>query len=153
MLGYGARTYYPIETNPNEGGGPIRRSPLVTTAANAGNMVYRTPHAVVPDVEPGGAFEPQLWADKFLPDGRVVKASALGCGPGSPPGVKGCGDLGVSEMPHRTRVALFTAASGALGGGMGAALGRRGERLQGALWGTGIGLVMGVLASLGGGDG
>jgi hypothetical protein len=84
-LGYGARVRVPLETNPNAGGGPIRRSPLLVTRSNEGmppygypSMVMRTPHAVVPDMEPGGAYEPQLWRSKFLPDGRIVRAGAMG---------------------------------------------------------------------------
>jgi hypothetical protein len=42
------------------------------------SMVLRTPHQVVCDAEPGGAREPFLEYMKFLPDGRVVPAAALG---------------------------------------------------------------------------
>lgn len=58
--------------NPNEGGGPIRRTPLVATRAHAGNMIYPSPHAIVPDAEPGGGRDSWLWDKKMLPDGRIV---------------------------------------------------------------------------------
>jgi hypothetical protein len=134
-FGDGAQVFEPFETSPDSGGGPIRRTPLLAVRANAGNMVYRTPHAVVPDAEPGGAYEPQLWADKFLPDGRVVPQSALG----------------VSTIPHNTRVALFTLATAVLGAGLGAVL-EPSSRAKGALIGGGVAGLLGVLASLGGGE-
>lgn len=111
MLGYGARVYYPPEDNPNEGGGPIRRSPLVTTHSGDGmqphgypQMVLRTPHNVVYDTEPGGAFLPELWSMKFLPDGRVVPAGALGAAGG-----------GGETLAALTAIALGGAAGVALG--------------------------------------
>lgn len=134
MLGYGARVPYPIETNPNEGGGPIRRSPLVTEIMpwpKAGNMVYRTPHAVVPDVEPGGAFLPRLWKDKFLPDGRLVPMTALG---------------GFGQAPRFAEGALlYGALAGIVAGATAAALCGKGRRLPA----IGVGVLGGALAGLG----
>jgi hypothetical protein len=81
VFGEGAQVRYAIPlnyNNPNEGGGPIRRTPLVAERIHAVTMVRRTPHQFAWDAEPGGANEPQLWVDKFLPDGRIVQAAALG---------------------------------------------------------------------------
>src|SRR6185295_5500940 len=78
----------PEDNNPDHGGGPIRRSPLLTVRSGDGmppngwpQMVLRTPHQVVPDTEPGGAVWPGLQYMKFLPDGRLVPANALGDAP------------------------------------------------------------------------
>lgn len=58
----------------------IRRSPLNVLPSHAGTTVYRTPHNVVMDAEPGAAWK---WPGpvKFLPDGRIVPAGALGAPP------------------------------------------------------------------------
>lgn len=76
---------YPPETNPNEGGGPIRRVVGVATRTGDGmpphgwpQMVTRTPTPPVLDREPGGSTWPGIEHMKFLPDGRLVPASALG---------------------------------------------------------------------------
>lgn len=73
------------ETSPDSSGGPIRRSPLLVMRSGDGmppngypQMVLRTPHQVVPDAEPGGAAFRRLRYMKFLPDGRLVRAGALG---------------------------------------------------------------------------
>ncbi len=86
MLGYGSgMVREPADTDPNSGGGPIRRSPLLTTRAGDGmppngwpQMVLRTPHNVVYEPEPGGAAWPGIVYKKFLPDGRLVDGGALG---------------------------------------------------------------------------
>lgn len=85
MLGYGAFVPVGPDFDPNHGGGPIRRSGGVAVRSGVGmrpygvpQMVYRTPHAVVPDAEPGGARWPGISKMKFLPDGRLVPAGALG---------------------------------------------------------------------------
>ncbi len=70
--------YEPPDNNPNSGGGPIRCASGALVPANAGNTVYRSPHAVVPDAEPGGARISALDTMKFLPDGRLVPQDALG---------------------------------------------------------------------------
>lgn len=44
-------------------------------------MVYRAPQRVVPDAEPGAEWPEDLTAMKFLPDGRLVPAAALGAVP------------------------------------------------------------------------
>ena len=61
--------------NPDEGGGPIRRSPLLVLPAHAGNTVHRTPHNVVREAEAGAAWPGDLTKMMFLPDGRLVPAS------------------------------------------------------------------------------
>ncbi len=63
----------PPDDNPDHGGGPIRISPLVVTPAHAGNTVFRTPHAVVREGEPGAVY-PGLENMMFLPDGRLRPA-------------------------------------------------------------------------------
>lgn len=85
-FGYGgAMVYEPPELSPDQSGGPIRRTGGITTRSGEGmrphgwpTMVRRTPHAVVYDAEPGGATYPGLQYQKFLPDGRLVPAGALG---------------------------------------------------------------------------
>ncbi len=80
-----ATVYVPEDNDPNHGGGPIRRSVGITMPSGDGmppngwpQMVLRTPHAVVQDAESGGARWPGLQYQKFLPDGRLVPANALG---------------------------------------------------------------------------
>lgn len=140
MLGYGARVFQEITNNPNAGGGPIRRSPLLAfRTRNDGDMVWRTPHAVVPDAEPGGAAEPQLWTEKFLPDGRLVPQDALGA-IGAPEG-----------LSYKTRVLLYVLTMGAVGAGVGAIVAdRRGARMRESIVGAGIGIGLGALTALGG---
>lgn len=62
------------EDNPNAGGGPIRRAPGSNVVyAHAGNTVYRTPHNVVREAEPGASWPTDLSTTMmFLPDGRLV---------------------------------------------------------------------------------
>lgn len=43
--------------------------------ARAGNTVYRTPHAVVREAEPGAGWPGDLTKMMFLPDGRLVPAT------------------------------------------------------------------------------
>lgn len=79
-FGYGARVYQAPELDPNSENGPIRRASgaLVPNNTEPPRMVYRTPHAVVPDAESGAVYEdPPVWQDKFLPDGRLVPMHAL----------------------------------------------------------------------------
>ena len=60
--------------NPDSGGGPIRLAPGSNPVyAHAGNTVWRTPHLVVREAEPGGATWPGIDDLMFLPDGRLVK--------------------------------------------------------------------------------
>lgn len=72
---------YPIPEdywNPNAGGGPISRTPLNATRAYAGNTVYRSPLAIVPDRGPGGASDWRYLHDKMmLPDGRIVPRDSI----------------------------------------------------------------------------
>jgi hypothetical protein len=67
-----ATVYVPIENDPRQSGGPIRRAPPNSVFVDEPGYVYRTPLAVVPDAEPGGAYESFLYDMKFLPDGRLV---------------------------------------------------------------------------------
>ena len=67
----------------NNIGDEIRRSPLVAlpTDYRAGarpSLSLRTPHQHVYEPEPGGAAWPGITSQKFLPDGRLVPAGALG---------------------------------------------------------------------------
>lgn len=141
-FGYGARVPYPIETNPNEGGGPIRRTPLVSVRMKppAGNMVYRTPHAVTPDMEPGGAFEPRLWNEKFLWDGRLVPKTALG--QADPADAT---QAFVQSMKHL--VIWGWAGSALLGMTLGALFAKKGRRLRGLGVGAAAGFGTGVVAT------
>lgn len=43
--------------------------------AHAGNTVYRTPHLVVREAEPGASWPGDLTKMMFLPDGRLVPAT------------------------------------------------------------------------------
>lgn len=79
-----ATVFYPPETNPNVGGGPIRRASGALVRSGEGmppygtpDQVLRTPHAVVYDVEAGGAVYPGLDKMMFLPDGRLVSQTAM----------------------------------------------------------------------------
>ena len=45
------------------------------TRAHAGNTVYRTPHAVAREAEPGASWPGDLTKMMFLPDGRLVPAT------------------------------------------------------------------------------
>jgi len=132
-LGEGAQVYYPIENNPNAGGGPIRRTPLVAERIHAVTMVRRTPHQFAWDAEPGGAYEPQLWRDKFLPDGRIVRASALGV-------------IDIPELQSRfINLAIWSVGGGALFGSLyGAVQAKRGKRVRNA----GLGGLFGALGGL-----
>jgi hypothetical protein len=85
-FGYGtSMVREPEDTDPDSGGGPIRRTVGLTTRSGEGmpprgwpSMVLRTPHNVVYEPEPGGAAVPGLVYMKFLPDGRLVPSGALG---------------------------------------------------------------------------
>lgn len=84
-MSFGQLVREPPDTSPDQSGGPIRRTVGVTTRSGEGmpphgwpSLVLRTPHQVVRDAEPGGARLPYLEYMKFLPDGRVVPAGALG---------------------------------------------------------------------------
>jgi hypothetical protein len=140
-LGSGdALVYVPEETNPNEGGGPIRRSGLVTTRAGEGMppygpppMIWRTPHQVVPDGEPGSDEHPARGM-KFLPDGRLVPVDALG-------------DVVEKYSDSATRwLDTFGALTGTvLGGLIGLLVSRPGQRWKNAGIGSVIGLGGGVV--------
>jgi len=73
-LGYGARVYQEPENDPSAESGPVRRaSGALVRITDPPRMVYRSPHAVVPDAESGAVYNnPPVWQDKFLPDGRLV---------------------------------------------------------------------------------
>jgi hypothetical protein len=84
-MSFGAMVREPPELLPSESGGPIRRTGGFAVRSGEGmrphgwpTMVRRSPHAVVYDAEPGGATYPGLQYMKFLPDGRLVPADALG---------------------------------------------------------------------------
>lgn len=135
IFGEGAQVRYDIPlnyNNPNEGGGPIRRTPLLAVRIDAGNTIYRTPHQVVRDAEPGGAYEPQLWQDKFLPDGRIVPAGALGA---------------TSELQSRIiNLGVWSVGGGALLGSLYAAVqAKRGKRVRAAGFGGLFGALGGLL--------
>lgn len=79
VLGYGAQVRVPPDNNPDSGGGPLRRSPFRLVPANEVVMVSRTPFPGTPDPESGWARDPYFdEPKKFLPDGRIVPAGALG---------------------------------------------------------------------------
>ena len=61
----------------SNGGGPIRKAGGLAVRAHAGNTVYRTPHAVVREAEPGASWEGDLSNQMFLPDGRLVPATGM----------------------------------------------------------------------------
>lgn len=61
-----------LDWNVNEGGGPTRLAPGSNPVyAHAGNNVWRTPHLVVKEAEPGAEW-PGIMDRMFLPDGRLV---------------------------------------------------------------------------------
>ena len=132
-FGYGARVYYPIETNPNEGGGPIRRTPLVAVRADAGRFVQRSPHKMLPD--PGRIDEPQLLTEKFLPDGRLVPDHAMGAFP---------------VIPRRTRYTLYGGVVTLALTGVGVLVGGRDHRAAGGLVGAVVGAAGSAVVSVGG---
>jgi len=57
------------EVRANDPTYPVRRAPFALVPADAGEMVYRSPGAIVVDAEPG---QPHFGPFKFLPDGRQV---------------------------------------------------------------------------------
>ncbi len=132
-FGYGARVFQPIETDPNRGGGPIRRTPLVAVRAHAGRFVQRSPHKMIPD--PGRIDEPQLLTEKFLPDGRLVPDHALGAFP---------------PIPARTRYTLYGGVVTLALTGVGVLVGGRDHRAAGAMVGAFVGAAGSALVSLGG---
>lgn len=148
-----ATVYYPIDNDPDHGGGPIRRAGGIVERSGDGmpphgwpQMVSRTPHAVVPDAEPGGAGYEWLTRMKFLPDGRLVPASALGA-PLAPATVSQLvTGTGYSVLPFDTGVSKLlvwgTVAGTLLGSAIGAALAAR--RWRGLGVGAAIGLGSGV---------
>lgn len=70
----GALVRVPPDNNPNSGGGPIRKGAGSNVApARAGNFVFRTPHTVVREAEPGAAWEGDLSAFQFDQNGRLRK--------------------------------------------------------------------------------
>lgn len=105
-----ATVYQQLDENPNHSGGPIRRASGALVPAGqgpytrAGTMVIRSPNNVVPDAEPGGAFYPELWSMKFLPDGRLVPQDALG------------GALGMTQAVRYQALVVGGSLAGALAG-------------------------------------
>jgi hypothetical protein len=78
-FGYGAQVRVSPDNNPDSGGGPLRRSPFRLVPADETVMVSRTPFPGAPDPESGWARDPYFDEPrKFLPDGRLVPAGALG---------------------------------------------------------------------------
>lgn len=63
----------PPDWNPEAPGAPIHH---VNGRAHAGNTVYRTPNTIVREGEPGANWPGDLSQMMFLPDGRLVPASA-----------------------------------------------------------------------------
>jgi hypothetical protein len=136
MVFNNAGVFYPEETDPDVGGGPIRRSPLVTARSGDGTpphgwpqMVQRTPHQAVYEPEPGGADYAWLARMKFLPDGRLVPAGALGDAFGAP---------SAAELAAKRLLLWGILGSAAAGMAIGAVTSSR--RLRGA----GIGLALGA---------
>lgn len=67
----------------NDIGDEIRRTPLVALRTDYGagyrpDLSLRTPHQHTYEPEPGGPTWPGITKQKFLPDGRLVPAGALG---------------------------------------------------------------------------
>ena len=78
-FGYGAQVRVPPDDNLESGGGPLQRSSFRLFPANEVVMVSRTPDPVALDPESGWARDPYFdEPKKFLPDGRLVPAGALG---------------------------------------------------------------------------
>lgn len=80
VFGEGATVFVePDDPDPDHGGGPVRRGGPQTIRMQPpiDVMVYRTPHQVVREGEPGARW-PGITRDKFLPDGRLVRQGALG---------------------------------------------------------------------------
>jgi len=104
---------YPVDNNPDHGGGPIRRTEAGANVYSGEGMpphgyptkIYRQPGEIVPDAEPGGARVKGLDHMMFLPDGRLVQQSAL----------HGSG----GRVSYQTKLALARVArSGGLGDGL-----------------------------------
>lgn len=89
MISLGQMVPFPPENRASEGGGPIRRNspPLVNSGwqmpsrGGSPTMVHRTPKGAVPEHHPGYAWPQDLTKYKFLPDGRLRPADALGAPP------------------------------------------------------------------------
>jgi hypothetical protein len=128
-FGQGGKVWEPFPMSVDSGGGPILRTPLVALPANSTTMVYRTPHAVVYDAEPGGAAVPSLWTKKFLDDGRLVDQNALGA------------------FGAATRGQVYGALAGTvLVGALTGALIARRRKARGGAIGAASGLALGLLA-------
>lgn len=142
-FGYGARVPVSPDNDPDSQGGPFRRSPFALVPSGDGmppegnpQMVYRTPHAVVPDAEPGAGWPgDSLWSMKFLPDGRLVPAAALGAA--------------ATDTQRAVSGLVRFGAIGGLAFGLlsGAIYARQGRRLRGAAVGSLVGLSAGLFAA------
>lgn len=65
----------PPDWSAGPGTGIYYRGTSNTTRAHAGNTVYRTPHTLVREAEPGARWPGDLSKMMFLPDGRLVPAT------------------------------------------------------------------------------
>ena len=154
-LGYGARVYQEPENDPAAESGPVRRaSGALVRITDPPRMVYRSPHAVVPDAESGATYAAEnLWQDMFLPDGRLVPNTVY-----VPPAMHGSAlGLGAVELTEEAQSAamsltLFAAFGCAFMGVLiGAGTGKNNETLwkrasiAGAI-GAGTGLVLAGVA-------
>lgn len=134
--------------NPNAGGGPISRTPLVAARANAGNVVYRSPNTIVLDAEPGASDWSYLRNKIMLPDGRLVDADSEPNPPYEPLPWSTPLDSGLGAAPApapATTRAVALVATGALGAVYGSMLTGR-PRTMGIVAGGLLGMTFGLLA-------
>lgn len=129
--------------NPDAGGGPIRRGAVASVPADAGNVVYRSPNAIVPDMEPGGA-QVSFRNRMMLPDGRIVYDNSTPNQPFAGAGVV-FGDFAkLKTLLQWDQTATLLVSTTVFGIVLGAAA-SRGNRWSGAGWGLLGGVIGGAL--------
>ena len=139
QLGAGyALVTVPPNNNPDTGGGPIRKSPLVALPAHAGNTIYRTPHLVVREAEPGANWPGDLTKMMFLPDGRLVPAK-----PYAYDMMNGALEIPKLRAQVNLRSTIGASITMVLGAGAGMAIGPKEHRIASTIVGAVVGGVLG----------
>lgn len=141
MISFGnARVSYPPDWNPNEGGGPVRRAPgSNVVVAHAGNTVYRTPNTRVIEAEPGARSPVDLENMMFLPDGRLVPATAAAYDM-----FQGA-DAPVPRLKVNLKSTVGASVTMIVGAGFGAWLAPGEKRVAGTVVGAVVGGILGLI--------
>lgn len=134
----GAMVVVPPDDNPDHGGGPIRKSPLLVARAHAGNTVYRTPNTNVREAEPGANWPQDLSQFMFLPDGRLVPAQ-----PYAHDMMHGALEIPRLRAQVNLRSTIGASITMVLGAGAGMAIGPKEHRVASTIAGAVIGGVLG----------